>query len=102
MRSYTGSTDRHRQPGGQKVLRRVHVPVMDHSALTRPRTDVERRSFARILPQAPHSYELGNQRSTTTSSRPYQAGISEVSDERQLNDSPKRGGRWQAEQHGRS
>src|SRR5690606_41268600 len=40
---YTSSTDRHGQPGRQKVLRRVHVPVMDRAtAVARPRTDAER------------------------------------------------------------
>lgn len=44
-----------------------------------PQSHVHARTFsgslARIVPQVPHSFELGNQRSTTTSSRSYQAHL---------------------------
>src|SRR5690606_41425686 len=46
---------------------------------TVPQSHVHSRTFSGILaatvPQAPHSFELGNQRSITTSSRPYQAHL---------------------------
>src|SRR5690606_12294399 len=40
--SYTSSTDRRRQPDGQDVLRRVHVPVVGRPAVARPGADVQR------------------------------------------------------------
>src|SRR5690606_3039432 len=46
---------------------------------TAPQSHVHSRTFSGILaatvPQAPHNFELGNQRSITTSSRPYQAHL---------------------------
>lgn len=42
MRSYAGSTGRHRQPGGRDVLRGVHVPVMSRAAIACPSAHAQR------------------------------------------------------------
>lgn len=42
MRSYTVSTGRRRQPGGEIVACRVHVAVMHRAAVARPLADVQR------------------------------------------------------------
>ncbi len=42
MRTYAISTDCHRQPGGQNILRSVDIPIMSNTATTHPLTHVER------------------------------------------------------------
>ncbi len=43
LRSYTASTVRRRQPGGQDIACRGHVAVMHDAALARPLADVQRQ-----------------------------------------------------------